>query len=104
MIRRSETRGERAVRTANRELKPFTPIVGESPQPHCARNRSADCPHWQYSNTRHPEVLAAQRRERTRIRSEHQRRWTTQTRRQLTLPAVARTPTPATYVVNALAS
>jgi len=30
---------------------------------------------WRNANTRHPDVLAAQRRERARIRSERQRRW-----------------------------
>ena len=30
---------------------------------------------WRNANARHPEVLAAQRRERARIRSERQRRW-----------------------------
>jgi hypothetical protein len=44
---------------------------------------------WRNANARHPDVLAAQRRERARIRSERQQRWgrpaqgrlTTQTRR-----------------------
>jgi hypothetical protein len=30
---------------------------------------------WRNANARHPDVLAAQRRERARTRSEHQRRW-----------------------------
>jgi transposase len=30
---------------------------------------------WRNANTRHPDVLAAQRRERARVRSERQRRW-----------------------------
>lgn len=30
---------------------------------------------WRNANARHPEVLAAQRRERARVRSERQRRW-----------------------------
>jgi hypothetical protein len=30
---------------------------------------------WRNANARHPDVLAAQRRERARIRSERQRRW-----------------------------
>ncbi|MGH3748429.1 MAG: IS630 family transposase, partial [Micromonosporaceae bacterium] len=30
---------------------------------------------WRNTNTRHPDVLTAQRRERARIRSERQRRW-----------------------------
>jgi transposase len=31
--------------------------------------------HWRNANARHPDVLAAQRRERARIRSERQQRW-----------------------------
>ena len=30
---------------------------------------------WRNANARHPDVLAAQRRERARVRSEHHRRW-----------------------------
>jgi hypothetical protein len=30
---------------------------------------------WRNANARHPDVLAAQRRERARVRSERQRRW-----------------------------
>ena len=30
---------------------------------------------WRNANARHPEVLAAQRRERGRVRSERQQRW-----------------------------
>jgi len=30
---------------------------------------------WRNANDRHPDVLAAQRRERARIRSERQQRW-----------------------------
>ena len=30
---------------------------------------------WRNANARHPDVLAAQRRERARIRSERQQRW-----------------------------
>jgi hypothetical protein len=31
--------------------------------------------HWRNANARHPDVIAAQRRERARMRSERQRRW-----------------------------
>ena len=31
--------------------------------------------HWRNAHTRDPELLAAERRHRARIRSEHQRRW-----------------------------
>jgi hypothetical protein len=34
-----------------------------------------DYPRWRNANARHPDVLAAQRRERARIRSERQQRW-----------------------------
>ena len=30
---------------------------------------------WRNANARHPDVLAAQRRERARVHSEHQLRW-----------------------------
>jgi hypothetical protein len=30
---------------------------------------------WRNANSRHPDVLAAQRRERARIRSQRQQRW-----------------------------
>jgi hypothetical protein len=30
---------------------------------------------WRNANPRHPDILAAQRRERARIRSERQQRW-----------------------------
>ncbi|GIF69459.1 hypothetical protein Ais01nite_74940 [Asanoa ishikariensis] len=33
------------------------------------------CLHWRNTNARHPDVLAAQRLERARIRSERQQRW-----------------------------
>lgn len=32
-------------------------------------------PRWRNANARHPDILAAQRRERARIRSERQQRW-----------------------------
>ncbi|MFB9455880.1 integrase [Streptomyces antimycoticus] len=33
-----------------------------------------DCPRWRKAHARHPDVLAAQRRERARVRSERQQR------------------------------
>jgi hypothetical protein len=30
---------------------------------------------WRNTNARHPDILAAQRAERARVRSEHQQRW-----------------------------
>ena len=35
---------------------------------------------WRNTNTRHPDVLAAQRRERAKVRSERHRRWGERTR------------------------
>ena len=37
--------------------------------------RLQDYLRWRNANARHPDVLAAQRRERARIRSERQQRW-----------------------------
>ena len=37
--------------------------------------RLQDYLHWRKANARHPDVLAAQRRERARIRSQRQQRW-----------------------------
>ena len=42
--------------------------------PALARKLQA-CPRWRNARARHPGVLAAQRRERARIRSERQHRW-----------------------------
>jgi hypothetical protein len=43
-----------------------------SPQPHCAGRRLQDYLAWRNANARHPDALAAQRRERARIRNERQ--------------------------------
>ena len=37
--------------------------------------RIQDYLRWRNANARHPDVLAAQRRERARVRSERQQRW-----------------------------
>jgi len=37
--------------------------------------RLQDYLRWRNANARHPDVLAAQRRERARVRSERQQRW-----------------------------
>ncbi len=42
---------------------------------------------WRNANARHPDVLAAQRRERARIRSERQQRWGRPNPSRLTHPA-----------------
>jgi hypothetical protein len=45
-------------------------------QNHPAQTRQLqDYLRWRNTNARHPDVLAAQRRERARIRSERQQRW-----------------------------
>jgi hypothetical protein len=38
-------------------------------------HRMQDYLRWRNANARHPDVLAAQRRERARMRSERQQRW-----------------------------
>ena len=56
-------------------LRTFT--MGDSDHPNhtvLARRLHAYLP-WRNANARHPDVLAAQRRERARIRSERQQRW-----------------------------
>ena len=52
-------------------------VIGSSDHPnHTALARKLqDYLRWRNANARHPDVLAAQRRERARIRSERQQRW-----------------------------
>jgi hypothetical protein len=52
-------------------------VMGGSDHPnHTAlTHKLHDYMRWRNANARHPDVLAAQRRERARIRSERQRRW-----------------------------
>jgi transposase len=56
-------------------LRTFT--MGDSDHPHhtVLARRLQDYLTWRNANARHPDVLAAQRRERARIRSERQQRW-----------------------------
>ena len=52
-------------------------VIGSSDYPHhtaLARRLQAYLA-WRNVNARHPDILAAQRRERARIRSERQQRW-----------------------------
>ena len=51
--------------------------MGNSDHPNHAvlARRLQDYLRWRNANARHPDVLAAQRRERARIRSERQQRW-----------------------------
>jgi transposase len=71
-------------------LRTFT-ISGSNHRNHIVLAKAMqDYLRWRNKNARHPDVLAAQRRERARIRSEHQRRWgRPKTTRQPTLPAAA---------------
>jgi hypothetical protein len=52
-------------------------VMGNSDHPHHAAltRRLQAYLRWRDANARHPDVLAAQRRERARIRSERQQRW-----------------------------
>jgi hypothetical protein len=52
-------------------------IMGGSNHPNhtVLARKLQDYLHWRNANARHPNVLAAQRRERARVRSERQRRW-----------------------------
>jgi transposase len=52
-------------------------VMGDSDHPNhvVLARRLQDYLRWRNANARHPDVLAAQRRERARIRSERQQRW-----------------------------
>jgi len=52
-------------------------VIGSSDHPNhtVLARRLQDYLAWRNANVRHPDVLAAQRRERARIRSERQQRW-----------------------------
>jgi hypothetical protein len=54
-----------------------TSVIGSSDYPSHAvlARRLQAYLRWRNANARHPDVLAAQRRERARIRSERQQRW-----------------------------
>ncbi len=51
--------------------------MGDSDHPNhtVLASRLQDYLRWRNANARHPDILAAQRRERARIRSERQQRW-----------------------------
>ncbi|WP_433616716.1 IS630 family transposase [Dactylosporangium sp. CA-139114] len=62
-------------------LRTFT-VAGSNRANHPASTKAIHAYlRWRNANARHPDVLAAQRRERARIRSERQRRWGQPTRR-----------------------
>jgi hypothetical protein len=52
-------------------------VIGTSDHPNhtVLAHRLQDYLRWRNAHARHPDVLAAQRRERARIRSERQQRW-----------------------------
>jgi transposase len=56
-------------------LRTFTMGVSDHPNHTVLARRLQEYLAWRNANARHPDVLAAQRRERARIRSERQQRW-----------------------------
>ncbi len=56
-------------------LRTFTMGASDHPNHTVLARRLQDYLSWRNANARHPAVLAAQRRERARIRSERQQRW-----------------------------
>jgi hypothetical protein len=56
-------------------LRTFTMGGSDHPNHTVLARRLQDYLAWRNANARHPDVLAAQRRERARIRSERQQRW-----------------------------
>ncbi|WSG18782.1 hypothetical protein OIE66_18500 [Nonomuraea sp. NBC_01738] len=58
-----------------RPLRQFT-IANSNHRNHTVQTRALHaCLRWRIKNARHPDVLAAQRREHARIRSENRLRW-----------------------------
>ena len=56
-------------------LRTFTMGASDHPNHPALARRLQAYLRWRNANARHPDVLAAQRRERARIRSERQHRW-----------------------------
>ena len=56
-------------------LRTFTMSASDYPHHVVLAHRLQDYLRWRNANARHPDVLAAQRRERARVRSERQQRW-----------------------------
>jgi transposase len=56
-------------------LRTFVIASSDHPNHNVLARRLQDYLAWRNANARHPDVLAAQRRERARIRSERQQRW-----------------------------
>jgi len=56
-------------------LRSFVMGASNHPNHPTLARRLQDYTRWRNANARHPDVLAAQRRERARVRSERQQRW-----------------------------
>ena len=56
-------------------LRTFVMGTSDHPDHPALARRLQACLRWRNAHARHPDVLAAQRRERARIRSERQQRW-----------------------------
>ncbi|MFC5143076.1 IS630 family transposase [Actinomycetospora rhizophila] len=56
-------------------LRTFTMGASNHPNHPALARKIQDYLRWRNANARHPDVLAAQRRERARVRSERQQRW-----------------------------
>jgi transposase len=56
-------------------VRTFTMVGSDHPNHTVLARKLQDYLRWRNANARHPDVLAAQRRERARIRSERQQRW-----------------------------
>lgn len=56
-------------------LRNFAMGVSNHPNHNVLARKLQDCLRWRNANARHPDVLAAQRRERAKVRSERQQRW-----------------------------
>jgi hypothetical protein len=56
-------------------LRTFVLGASDHPNHTVLAGKLQDYLRWRNANARHPDVLAAQRRERARIRSERQRHW-----------------------------
>jgi transposase len=56
-------------------LRTFVMGASDHPNHTVLARKLQDYLHWRNANARHPDILAAQRRERARIRSQRQQRW-----------------------------
>ena len=72
---RPARRGPTRSRRNSGRLRTFAMGGSDHPNHTVLARRLQDYLAWRNANARHPDVLAAQRRERARIRSERQQRW-----------------------------